>query len=142
MSQTVTKSHYLEQKVLSAVFNATSFSVATVYAALMTVTPSKTGGGTECSSSGTAYARQLLAPVLSGGILVYSPLDATGSTISFATINWAAATGSGFGTVVAVALYDASSGGNFLGWQDVTSTTIGAGVVATFAAGNLTVLEA
>jgi len=142
MSQTICKTHYLENKLLSARYNNQSYSVAATYIGLLTTAASKSSAGVECSTSGTSYARQLLAPVLSGGNLVLSPQDSTGSTISFATVTWAAATGSGFGTVVGVGIYDASSGGNLLEFQDVTSTTIGVGVVATFAAGNLTVLEA
>ena len=53
---------YLEDKIMKHVFTNTSFtSPTTLYAALYTVAPSDTGGGTEVSTSGTAYARQTMA---------------------------------------------------------------------------------
>jgi len=65
---------------------------ATIYVALFTVLPTRSTTGTEVSTSGTAYAR--VAVTLSAA--------ANGLTDNSATVTWAQATGSGFGTVVGV----------------------------------------
>lgn len=125
-------SDYLEDKVLKHVFTNTAYtSPTTLYVALFTVAPSDTGGGTEVSTSGTAYARQAMGFTVSGT----SPTQATNSS----TVEWSTATAS-WGTVVAAAVFDASSGGNMLAWADLTSNkTISAGDVFRFPASSFTV---
>ena len=67
-------SDYLEDKVLDHVFGGTAYTApATLYVALYTVAPDDTGGGTEVTTTGTAYARQTATFTVSGT----SPTTAT-----------------------------------------------------------------
>lgn len=125
-------SDYLEDKVLKHVFTNTAYTPAsTLYVALYTVAPSDTGGGTEVSTSGTAYARQAMAFSVSGT----SPTTATNSgAVEFptATADW--------GTIVAAAVFDASSTGNMLAWADLTTNkTVNTGDVFRFQASSFSV---
>ena len=97
-----------------------------MYAALFTVAPSDTGGGTEVS--GGAYARQSMAFSVSGtGTL------ATNS----AAVEYPTATAN-YGTVVAVGIFDASTGGNLLAYANLTtSKTVSSGDVFRFNAGDV-----
>jgi len=118
-------SDYLENKVLSYVFSGGSFSQpGTKYLALYTTAPTDAGGGTELS--GSAYARQSCAFTTTGA-------QATNSS----AVEWPTATGS-WGTVVAVGVFDASSSGNLLAWNNLTaSKTISTGDVFRINAGDL-----
>lgn len=125
-------SDYLEDKVLKHVFTNTAYTPAsTLYVALYTVAPSDAGGGTEVSTSGSAYARQVMAFTVSGS----NPTQATNSgAVEFptATSNW--------GTIVAAAVFDASTGGNMLAWADLTtSKTVNSGDVFRFQASSFTI---
>jgi len=118
---------YLEDKILKHVFTNTAYtSPTTVYVGLFTTAPTDTGGGTEISGSG--YTRKSAAFTVSGtGTL------ATNS----AAIDFDAATGS-WGTVVAMAIFDASTAGNMLAWADLTtSKTIATGDVLRIPIGDL-----
>ena len=118
---------YLEDALLKHVFTNTAYtSPTTVYAALFTVAPSDTGGGTEVS--GGAYARQSMAFSVSGtGTL------ATNS----AAVEYPTATAN-YGTVVAVGIFDASTGGNLLAYANLTtSKTVSSGDVFRFNAGDV-----
>jgi hypothetical protein len=118
---------YLEDKILKHVFTNTAYtSPTTVYVGLFTTAPTDTGGGTEISGSG--YTRKSAAFTVSGtGTL------ATNS----AAIEFDAATGS-WGTVVAMAIFDASTAGNMLAWADLTtSKTIATGDVLRIPIGDL-----
>jgi|TARA_E500000178_G_scaffold348598_1_gene403969 hypothetical protein len=120
---------YLEDALLKHVFTNTSYtSPSAVYAALYTVAPSDTGGGTEVSTSGTAYARQAMAFSVSGtGTL------ATNS----AAVEYPTATAD-YGTVVAVGIFDASSSGNLLAYASLTANkTVSSGDVFRFNAGDV-----
>lgn len=129
------KSDFLENELLDHVLGNAAYSApATTYVALYTVAPSDTGGGTEVS--GGSYARAAVTnndtnwPAASGGA------KSNGTEIEFptATADW--------GTVVAFAILDADTGGNFLYWGDLTaSKTINNGDTAKFAAGDLDVTE-
>jgi hypothetical protein len=118
-------SDYLENAVLNHVFRNTALtSPSSVFLALYTVTPSDTGGGTQVTGGG--YARQAItfgAPT-NGAI-------ANTSAVSFT------ASGAGFGTVVAVGIFDASAGGNLLAWDGITSATVNDGDTITFPTGDL-----
>jgi hypothetical protein len=120
-------SDYTENAVLNHLFRNTALSSpAAVYLALYTVTPSDAGGGTQVSGGG--YARQAItfgAP--SGGVI------ANTSAVSFT------ASGAAFGDVVAVGIFDASTGGNLLAWDGITTATVGDGDTITFGIGDLTV---
>lgn len=118
-------SDYLETAVLNHVFGGSSYSApSTLYVALYTAAPSDSGGGTEVS--GGAYARQTGAFTVSGG---------TASNTS--AIEYATATAD-YGTVVAVGVLDASSGGNLLAYGTLTSSkTVSSGDVFRFNASAL-----
>jgi|TARA_R110002020_G_scaffold183720_5_gene380136 hypothetical protein len=121
-------SDYLENKVLEHVFENSAYTApSTLYAALFTVAPSDTGGGTEVSGGG--YVRQTAAFTVSGT----NPTTATnGSAIEYPT-----ATGN-YGTVVAVGVFDASSSGNLLAYANLDSSkVVSTGDVFRFNAGDL-----
>tara|TARA_R100000655_G_scaffold74485_1_gene113013 strand:+ start:6790 stop:7182 length:393 start_codon:yes stop_codon:yes gene_type:complete len=121
-------SDYLEDKVLDHVFGGNAYSApSTLYTALYSVAPSDTGGGTEIS--GGAYARQTAAFTVSGT----NPTTATNS----AAIEYPTATAD-YGTVVAVGIFDALSGGNLLAYSTLDSSkVVSSGDVFRFNAGDL-----
>lgn len=105
---------YLEDKVLDHVFGGNAYTApATLYVALYTVAPTDTGGGTEVSGGG--YARQTATFNVSGT----NPTEATNA----AAIEYPTATAD-YGTVVACAILDASSGGNMLAYATLTSSKV------------------
>ena len=116
---------YLENKVLDYVFSGGSFSQpGTKYLALYTVAPTDSSAGTEVTGGG--YARQTVTLTTSGS-------DTTNS----AAVEYPTATAN-YGTVVAVAVLDASSGGNMLAYASLTaSKTIATGDVFRVPAGDL-----
>ena len=116
-------SDYLETKVLDHVFGGTSYTApTTLYVALYTAAPTDAGGGTEVSTSGTAYARQTITFTTSGG-----------TTSNTSAVEYSTATGSGFGTVVAMGIFDASTSGNLLAYGTLTtSKSVSAGDVFRF----------
>lgn len=121
-------SDYLEDKVLDHVFGGVAYTApTTLYVALYTVAPTDTGGGTEVT--GGSYARQTSTFTVSGT----DPTTATNA----AAIEYPTATGD-YGTVVAVGILDALSGGNLLAYADLTtSKTVSTGDVFRFDAGDL-----
>jgi hypothetical protein len=134
------KSDYLENEVLDHVLGGGDYArPATVYVALYTAAPtdSSTGssGGTEVS--GGNYSRAAVTnnatnfPAASGG----SKSNGTAITYPTPSANW--------GTIVAFAIIDASSGGNILYWGLVTpNKTVNNGDPApSFAPGDLTITE-
>ena len=121
-------SDYLEDKVLDHVFGGNAYTApATLYVALYTVAPTDTGGGTEVT--GGSYARQTGAFTVSGT----NPTTASNS----AAIEYPTATDN-YGTVVAVGILDASSGGNLLAYANLdTSKSVTTGDVFRFDTGDL-----
>ena len=121
-------SDYLEDKVLDHVFGGNAYTApATLYVALYTVAPTDTGGGTEVT--GGSYARQSGAFTVSGT----NPTTASNS----AAIEYPTATAN-YGTVVAVGILDASSGGNLLAYANLdTSKSVTTGDVFRFDTGDL-----
>jgi hypothetical protein len=120
-------SDYLEDKLLKHTFTNTAYtSPTTLYVALYTAAPTDTGGGTEIS--GSAYVRTAVSFSVSG--------TSTLCTNS-AAVEFAAATGA-WGTIVAIAIFDASTAGNFLAWSDLTtSKTIATGDIFRIPVGEL-----
>lgn len=123
-------SDFLENELLDHVFGAAAYTApGTIYVAAYTAAPTDAGGGTEVS--GGSYARVSVTnnatnfPAASGGA------KANGTAITFPT-----ASGS-WGTVVAIGLLDASSGGNLLGWDDFTGVAIASGDVLEIPIGDL-----
>ena len=121
-------SDYLEDKVLEHVFGGNAFTApSTLYVALFTVAPSDTGGGTEVSGGG--YARQTATFNVSGT----NPTEAS----NVSAIEYPTATAN-YGTVLAVGVFDASSGGNLLAYSTLTTNkTIDTGDVFRINAGDL-----
>lgn len=89
---------------------------ATYYLALFTATPSDSGGGTEVA--GGAYARLALTrntTVWAVSTARQMGLSSSGSFVE-ATANW--------GTITAVAIFDAATAGNMLWWGPLDSAQI------------------
>jgi hypothetical protein len=98
-------SNYSGNKVLDAIFGAASLGApGTYYAALFTAAPSGSGGGTEVS--GGSYSRFSITNNSTNFPAAIADVLSNGTAWDFgtATGNW--------GTIVAWALFDASSGGN------------------------------
>lgn len=128
-------SNYTNQAILNSLFGKTSNfgalgSAPTMYVALFTTKPGEDGtGATEVS--GGSYAREATAATDWNTASNADPSELTNANdIDFGT------TTASWGTVVAAGLYDASTGGNFLGAFDLTtSKTIGNGDAVSFPAG-------
>lgn len=123
-------SNNLEDKILNHFFrNTAQTPPVTVYVALYTVLPTDAGGGTEVSTSGTAYGRVAVtfgAP--SGGAIANSGA----LTFTQATADW--------GTVVGFGIFDASSAGNLMVYSPLdASKAIQNGDTASFAIGALVI---
>lgn len=109
--------------------NTSQTSPATVYAALFTVAPTVSGGGTEVT--GGSYARTA----------VTFGAPASGVSTNSAPVNFPAATAP-WGTVVAVGIFDASTGGNLLYFGTLgSSKVIGTSDTASFASAALSITE-
>lgn len=140
------KSDYLEQAILNHLFRNTGLAVpATTYIALYTVAPTDAGGGTEVSggsygrfaatsgTSGTGSGSVWSAPATEGGG-GYVVSNAAEVNFGTATADW--------GTVLAFGILDASSGGNLLYHNTLTtSRDILTGDEGRFAAGQLQIIE-
>lgn len=120
-------SDYTENAVLNHVFrNVALTSPTTVFLALYTVLPTDAGGGTQVSGGG--YARQAItfgAP--SAGVITNS------GAVSFT------ASGAAYGTVVGIGIFDASTAGNLLAWDDITSAVINDGDTLNFPISNISI---
>jgi hypothetical protein len=133
------QSDYLNSQMLTWL-KGTTFAAApaTTYVALFTTAPTSDAGTGGTEVSGNAYARVGITSssgwsAVSGGGTAVEQISNAG-VVTFAT-----PTGAGWGTVVAVGLYDASSAGNLLYFATITSQAIGTGVVASFAIGALVI---
>jgi hypothetical protein len=122
-------SDYTENLALTWLFTTSSATRPTAWhVALFTAAPSDTGGGTELS--GNSYARVSTTFTVSGT----SPTTATNA----AAVEYATATGSNWGTITHLALFDASTSGNMLAWAPLTiSKVIDVGDVLRIPAGDL-----
>tara|TARA_R100000406_G_scaffold77206_1_gene57832 strand:+ start:679 stop:1059 length:381 start_codon:yes stop_codon:yes gene_type:complete len=116
---------YLENKLVAHTFSNTAFtSPSSVFVALYTVAPTDSTTGTEVSGGG--YARQSASFTTTGN-----------AATNASAIEYPTATGN-YGTVVATALLDASSGGNMLAYATLSaSKTISTGDVFRIPAGDL-----
>jgi len=115
-------STYLSKKILDFILTHTAYSPpATLYFALFTVRPAADGtGGTEVTIGSNNYSRlAVLANTYNfPGASVVSGIENSlnGAILSFATPSGA------WGTVVAIAILDASTAGNFLWIGDLASS--------------------
>lgn len=138
-------SDYLENKLIDFVLRGQSFTPpATLYVALCTATPSDSDtGSTITEVSGGNYARQALTSnttnwYTTNGNNVNASSGTGGTSGNATTINWSSVTWSG--TVTAIALCDASSGGNMLFYTALAaSKTVASGDSVSFATNALTV---
>jgi hypothetical protein len=120
---------YLEDKILKHVFTNVAYtSPTTLYVGLFTTAPTDAGGGTEITGMG--YARKTAAFTVSG----------TGTlATNTSAIDFDAATGT-WGTIVAIAIFDALTTGNMIAWADLTANkTIATGDILRIPAGDLDV---
>ena len=116
---------YLENKLVAHTFSNTAFtSPSSVFVALYTVAPTDSTTGTEVSGGG--YARQSASFTTTGN-----------AATNASAIEYPTATGN-YGTVVAVAILDASSSGNMSAYATLSaSKTISTGDVFRIPAGDL-----
>jgi hypothetical protein len=123
-------SDYTENLVLNYVFTTNSVTRPTEwYVGLFTAAPSDSGGGTEVSGFG--YTREATGTLSVSGT---SPTNCTNN----AAIEFDPATGGNWGTITHIAIFDAATSGNMLGWaQLTTSRTINDGDVLRIPAGDL-----
>ena len=113
----MSKSNYLENKILDHVYGGGDYSrPTTIYFAAFTSAPSDTGGGTEVT--GGAYARVAVTNNSTN-----FPAAASGVKSNDTLITWLAATAD-WGTVVAIATFDALTSGNMLHWASGLSAVI------------------
>lgn len=124
------KTTYLENALINHVLRNTALSSpTTVYIGLYTVAPTDAGGGTEVT--GGSYARQSAA--------FSAPVS--GATSNSGSVTFPAASAP-WGTVVAMGIFDALSGGNLLFYGTLSvSKVVGTGDQIAFANGTLTVTE-
>lgn len=121
--------NFLENEILDHITGNGSYTAPTPYLALFTAAPTDTGGGTEVS--GGSYARVDVSSLFGAA--------ASGSVANDGEISFPTASAS-WGTVVAFAIFDASSDGNMLVWGDLTtSKAVGSGDTAKFAIGALVI---
>lgn len=129
------KSTYLANKLLDLPVGGTAFSApANLHFALFTVAPNAGGGGTEVS--GGNYSRAQVTNNTTN-----FPAASGGSKTNANAITWATASAS-WGVVVAIAIFDASSAGNMLYYQTISSKTVDANDTVSIPASNLTFTEA
>lgn len=121
---------YTENLVLTWLFTGSSATRPTAwYVGLFTAAPSDTGGGTEVTGNG--YARVATGTLSVSGT---SPTNCTNA----AAIEFAAASGGNWGTITHIAIFDADTSGNMLGWAALTtSRTINDGDIIRIPAGDL-----
>lgn len=111
-------SNYLENKLTDQIFRGQAYSFpSTLHFALFTVAPTDAGGGTEVT--GGSYARAAINATLAnfsgtqGAGTTTASSGSTGITSNNVAITFPAPTAN-WGTVVALGIFDASSGGNML----------------------------
>jgi hypothetical protein len=120
-------SNFLETEILDHVFAGAAYTApTTLYLALFTAAPGETGGGTEVTTSGTAYARQSVAFTTTGN-----------TTSNNASVEYSTATAT-FGTVTHVGVFDAATAGNLMAYAALSSSkTIDTGDVFRVPTGDL-----
>lgn len=120
-------SNFLETEILDHVFAGAAYTApTTLYLALFTAAPGETGGGTEVTTSGTAYARETVAFTTTGN-----------TTSNNASVEYSTATAT-FGTVTHVGVFDAATAGNLMAYAALSSSkTIETGDVFRVPTGDL-----
>lgn len=138
-------SNYLENKLIDFLFRGGSYTVPnTLYFALCTSTPTDASTGSNISEiSGGNYSRQSLSSSAANWYSTQGDTSATstgttGTTSNVSSIAWNSVTWSG--TVSAVAICDASTGGNVLFYSSLNSNkTIVSGDSISFSVSGLSI---
>ena len=123
-------SDFLEKELLDHAFGVASWTPPTnVYLSLHT-TPGPTDAGTANEITGVGnYARQLIT---------FGAATGTVATISnTVAVEFGPVTGTNFGDIVSVAVFDALTVGNMLAWTAITSATVNIGDTLTFNIGDI-----
>lgn len=132
----MSKTDYLETKILEHIVGKTAYTMPSVWVGLFTAAPSDAGGGTEATGGG--YARKATVAADWAAAVSGSP----SSIANAVAIEFAAATGGGYGPVTHWGLFDAVTGGNLLRWAILgTAKTFTLGDIPRYAAGALTLTE-
>lgn len=125
------KSNYAENADLDARYG--SGTPTNIFVALYTVAPSDSGGGTEVS--GTGYSRKSITNNSTNWPNAINGIKTLAGTHSYDPA------GSNWGTIVAMATFDAADG-NMLHWATLTnSRTIFTGDVFSFVTGDIQINE-
>jgi hypothetical protein len=127
------KSNYLRSAIINHVLRNTALtSPVTVYVALFTVAPTAAGGGTEVPTGASAYTR--MAVTFEAGVTAGVGQNDGAVTFPVAGTSW--------GTIVAMAIFDAATAGNMLYFGNLTaSKTVGSGDQVSFADNALVITE-
>lgn len=138
-------SDYLENQIIDWLFRGQAAPTlpTNLFIGLFTVSPADAGGGTEVA--GGSYARASVARSLAnfagtqGAGTTVASTGTGGVTSNNGTITFAAPTAN-WGSVVALGIFDATTGGNLLAWAPLTQAkTVNNGDAApTFPAAALT----
>lgn len=124
-------STYLSDKLLDHAFKHTAYTSTVTYLGLYTTMPTMPGGAGGTEVTGGSYVRQELDTTL-GSAAGEQSSNASAITFPQATADW--------GTVVALGIFDASSGGNLLAASLLTpSKSVTAGDTLSFAIGDLVI---
>jgi len=132
--------NYLDQQIQKLLFSNTAYTIpGTWYVGLSTTTPSQGASANFTEPVGNGYARVSAANNSTNWVPVASP-PATGYTMqNNAALNFPSATGS-WGTVTYFGIFDALSGGNLVGFGQLSAPqSVASGVAPSFAVGALTV---
>lgn len=131
-------SNYAANGFLDRMFRNQAFTVSANYVSLHTATCSDSAAGTEVS--GGSYARKEVDSV--GGVAPAWEAVSGGAVQNADVITLATATAS-WGTIVAMAIFDASTSGNMLWYDnDVVDQAVGTSDVVQFTAGALDLSQA
>lgn len=126
-------SNYFVHKMLDLMFRNQAYSQPATYVGLTTTTCSDASAGTEVS--GSNYGRTLINKAGGGSPAWWSPSG--GATDNANTVTLPTPSGS-WGTVVGMGLWDASTSGNYLAYDNsLTDQAVGASDTVAFAAGAL-----
>jgi hypothetical protein len=121
--------------MLDKTFRNQTYNQPATYVGLMTTTAADGAAGTEVSTSGTAYARVLVNKV-SGASPAWASISG-GATSNANAVTFSAATAT-YGTVVATGIYDASSAGNLLMYDNGTADqAVASGDTVSFPIGDI-----
>lgn len=126
--------YYLDNKIVDLAFGGVAYSApATVYVGLSTTTPTQSSTNVT-EPSGNGYARVAVTNNTSNW-----PSASNGSKSNANAIIFPTSTGS-WGTLTYFVIYDASTGGNLMGYGALTnSQTVSTGNTLSFAASALTI---